>query len=193
MSQTAPHTLTLDAPRLLRRAVIALSILALLLAIAVRFNAPSSPTHTLVGRAAPAFALPVEANGTRLPGLVRLPVQAGHPLMLVFTYSLCPRCLSVTLAARAAQARFASRGLDALYIDSPAETPGIADAYFQRLGVTTPILLDSNGAVAARYGIGYYPAVALIDTHGVVRSVATGETATRALARALDALLAPEG
>lgn len=189
MSQSAHSVTTWNAPQLLRRAAIAAGVVALLLVVAVRVNAPASQAQRLVGQAAPRFALPAEANGARLPGFVRLPAQSGHPLLLVFTYSLCPRCLSATLAARDLQTREAGRGLGALYIDSPAETPGIADAYFQRLDITTPILLDSGGSVAARYGIGYYPAVVLIDAHGAVRYIATGETNIHTLATALDALL----
>ena len=193
MSQSAPSATRRPADQVLRRTLIALGVLALLLALAVRLNAPTSRSQRLVGHTAPVFALPAEANGARLPGVVRLPLQSDHPLLLVFTYSLCPQCLSKTLAAHDLQVREAGRGLDALYMDSPAETPGIADAYFQRLGITAPILLDSNGSVAARYGIGYYPAIVLIDAHGIVRYVATGDTDTHALATALDALLSLKG
>ena len=193
MSQSAPSAITWNAPHVLRRSVMVLDVVALLLALAVRLDAPSSRAPRLVGHVAPSFALAAEANCARLPGMVRLPARSGHPLLLVFSYSLCPRCLSVTTAAHDLQAREAGRGLGALYIDSPAETPGIADAYFQRLGVTAPILLDSNGSVAARYGIGYYPAVVLMDAQGTVRYVATGDTDPGALARALDALLSAKG
>lgn len=191
MSQPAPDVKRWDNTGALRRVVLALAVVALALAVAVRVNAPTSRTEALVGHAAPAFALPAEANGSRLPGLVTLPARSGHPLLLVFAYSLCPQCLNEIQTARDLQARGASRGLGALYIDSPAETPAIADAYFQRLGVTSPILLDSHAAVAARYGVGSYPTIVLIDAQGAVRYVATGQTSAVSLANALDALLAP--
>lgn len=190
MSQATQVAHPLDVPRTLRRAVLALAVVALALAVAVRLNAPTSRAQALVGHAAPAFALPAEVNGSRLPGTISLPAHSGHPLLLVFAYSLCPQCLNEIQTARDLQARGASRGLGALYIDSPGETPAIANAYFQRLGVIAPILLDGQGAVAARYGIGYYPTIILIDAHGSVRYVASGEASSANLSRALDALLA---
>jgi hypothetical protein len=80
-------------------------------------------------------------------------------------------------------------GLRVLYIDSPAEAPGIITAFAQRVGVDAPVLLDTGGAVAQRYGIQTYPAAVLIDGNGVVRAQWAGETSTTALHAGLTAIL----
>ena len=191
MSQSTRRAVSWDAPRALRLALVALGALALVLAVIVRINAPLTPARSIVGDVAPSFALPAEVNGARLPNLVQPPLQSGHSLLLVFAYSLCPRCLGELQTSRDLQSREANRGLGVVYLDSPAETPAIANAYFQRLGITAPVLLDSNGTVAARYGVQYYPAAVLIDAHGVVRLVATGETSAQTLTSAINRLITP--
>ena len=180
-----------DLSSILRRALVGLAVLALLLTAAVRLSAPTTHARSLVGQPAPTFALPAEADGARLPHLVRLPARTGHPLLLVFTYSLCPHCVTETQSVRDIQARDAARGLDVVYLDSPAEGTSVTNAYMQRLGVTAPVLLDTSGNVARLYGVQYYPGVVLLDGSGVVRYIATGETGQAALANAINAALAP--
>ncbi|MGH2486338.1 MAG: TlpA family protein disulfide reductase [Ktedonobacterales bacterium] len=183
--------LTRDAAHTLRLALLGLGVLALLLAVAVRLSAPTTHAHSLIGQAAPAFTLPAEAEGARLPHPVRLPARTGHPLLLVFAYSLCPHCVTEMQSVVDLQTRDAGRGLDVVYLDSPAEGASVTDAYMRRLGVTAPVLLDTGGAVARLYGVQYYPGVVLLDGSGVVRYVATGETSQPALANAITRLLAP--
>lgn len=171
--------------------MLVLGVLAVILAVAVRTRAPATPNPNLVGQPAPAFALIAEVNGAQAPGLVRLPAQTGHPLLLVFTYSLCPRCAAAVQGVRELQSRDATRGVDVVYLDSPAEGAGIVNAFMQRLGVTAPVLLDTGGTVASRYGVQYYPGVVLLDGAGVVRYIATGESSQAALAEAITRLLPP--
>jgi peroxiredoxin len=151
-----------------------------LLAVEIRLSTGSNAAaQRLVGVPAPAFQLHAEGHGQVLPQTVSLAQERGHTVLLVFVYSLCPHCLSQIQVTRGMAGQQVTGGLRIIYIDSPAESPGIISAYAERLGIegpATPILLDTNGALAQAYGIVYYPTTILIDPEGIVRQVWTGET-----------------
>jgi peroxiredoxin len=161
--------------------VIVCALLAIALGIAVRAGTPDTRgVARLVGRAAPDFTLRAERDGTRLPGLVRLGDLRGKSALVVFVYSLCPHCGATAQAVRDAAAAEGGT-FQAFYVDSPAETPSIAGSYAARLGLDAPLLLDSGGAVAARYGITAYPVTLLLDGNGIIRHVLVGEVSTTTL------------
>jgi peroxiredoxin len=164
-------------------------LLTLALGIAVRATAGAQTLDSLVGQPAPAFSLPAETGGRPLPSPVTLASQHGHSTLVVFFYTLCTHCLgelqTVADVAAARAADHAVDGLVPLYINSPAEPGGIPDAYLARVGIDAPVLLDHDGAVAAEYGIRYYPAMALIDAKGMVRATWTGEVSAQSLNDAL--------
>lgn len=160
----------------LRATLVALAVLALALALAIRLTAPApSAASRLVGQPAPAFTLPAVSNGKTQAIPISLDSTRGYPTLVMFLYSLCSHCLSETETVHQLEAQHAAEGLRVLYVDSPAETPGIIAAYQQRVGITAPMLLDARGQVAARYGIHYYPALVLLDAHGIVRNAWSGE------------------
>ncbi len=165
----------------LRVALVLLVLLALGLGVAIQATTGAQTLDALVGHPAPAFSLPAEAHGKAQPGSITLAAQRGHPTLLVFFYTLCTHCLGELQTVRGVVAAHAASGLVSLYIDSPAELPAIPDAYLARIGLDAPALLDRDGAVAATYGIRYYPALALLDAQGVVRASWTGETSAAAL------------
>jgi peroxiredoxin len=172
--------LQMTPARWIKAAVAACALLALLLAVEIRLSAGSNlAVHRLVGSPAPAFQLHAESHGQVLPQTISLAQERGHTVLLVFMYSLCPHCLSQIQVTKGMAGRQVTGGLRIIYIDSPAESPGIISAYAERLGIegpTTPILLDHDGALAQAYGIVYYPTTILIDPDGIVRQVWTGET-----------------
>lgn len=172
----------------LRAGVLAAALLALVLGVAARALAGTSQSApALVGRLAPAWTLPVERAGQRLPTSVTLASERGHPVLLVFFYTLCVHCLSQVQTAAAVGRDETARGLSVLYVDSPAERPDIVAAYLDRLQIDAPVLLDADGAVAERYGVRFYPTLVLVDGGGVVRGVWLGETSTAPIERALSA------
>jgi peroxiredoxin len=176
--------------RALWLAVLAAAVLAVILAALVRVTTPAPLDATrLAGRPAPLFSLRAERDGQLLPNPISLSAQRGHPVLLVFGYSLCAHCLNGFQAAREVAVSAASRGLVILSVDSPAEDAAIIDAYAQRLGLGAPILLDPGSAVAARYGIAAYPAFILVDRAGVVRGVWSGEVSASTLETAAAPLL----
>ncbi len=174
--------------RALWLAVLAAAVLAVILAALVRATTPAPLDATrLAGRPAPLFSLRAERDGQLLPDPISLSAQRGHPVLLVFGYSLCAHCLNGFQAAHEVAA--APHGLVVLYMDSPAEDAAIIDAYARRLGLDAPIPLDPGGAVAARYGIAAYPAFILVDRAGVVRGVWSGEVSASTLETAAAPLL----
>ena len=171
----------------LRLAIVAAALVALALAIVVRVNSPpADAARTLAGQPAPAFSLvPVVGTQTSMPP-VTLASERGHPVLLVFTYTLCPHCLSETRAALSAQRQ--ATDLRVLLVDSPAESPAVVAAYLGRVQGNTgyvTALLDSSGVAAHAYHVGLSPTTFLIDRSGVVRDVWVGETGEAILLSAL--------
>lgn len=176
--------------RALWLAIFAAAALAVLLAVLVRATMPAPfDASRLAGRQAPSFSLQAERGGRILPDPISLSEQRGHPVLLVFGYSLCAHCLNGFQAAHEVAASVAPRGLVVLYVDSPAEDAAIINAYAQRLGLDAPILLDPGGAVAAHYGIAAYPAFILVDRAGVARGAWSGEVGASTLRAAIAPLV----
>lgn len=163
---------------LLAAAALAIVLVAILLAAVVRANAPApNAADMLVGRPLLQVSLPTEEGG-QLDGTRPLLPRDGHAALVLFIYSLCSRCSG---DAAAAYAIAQQHGLDLVVVDSPAETPAITDAYAMRLGLSGPILLDHSAALAARLGIGAYPALLLTDARGIVRRAWIGETSPQTI------------
>lgn len=183
----------LNASQALHGGMLAAALLVIILLAAFRACAPS-PTSAQrhINQPAVAFTLPAEQKGALLPSPVAITPASGKPSLLVFFYTLCTHCLLEMQTARGVAAQFP--GLRSVYIDSPAERPNLADLMMQRLAITDPVLLDDDGRVAARYGVSYYPSFVLIDGHGVVRDIWTGEVDATTLRDGIGrALAANEG
>jgi peroxiredoxin len=180
------------AAQALRGGMLASALLAIVLMVAFRATAPSpSATQQRINQPAITFTLPAERAGAQLPVPATFAPANGKPTLLVFFYTLCTHCLLQMQSTHAVTAGFP--GLQTLYIDSPAELPNLPDLMMQRLGITDPVLLDTDGRIAARYGIAYYPSLALIDGRGIVRAIWTGETDAATLHAGIARALATSG
>lgn len=172
-----------------RAAIAALVLAALALTVAIRAGSGAPSFERLLGQPAPDFALRAEQGGHALTETVSLTALRGHPVLVLFTYTLCPHCLGETQIVQSLASAEQRRGLRVVYMDSPAEAPDIVSAYQQRVGLDAPVLLDTGGDVAKRYGVRYYPTLVLMDARGIVRQVWTGEVSERALERALSVVM----
>lgn len=176
----------------LRGGVLVSALLAVALLVAFRATAPSpTATQRQINQPATAFTLPAEQAGVRLPAPAMFAPANGKPTLLVFFYTLCTHCLLQMQSTHTVTAGFPD--LRAVYIDSPSELPNLPDLMMQRLGITDPVLLDTDGRVAARYGIAYYPSLVLIDGRGIVRAIWTGETDAASLHAGIARALATSG
>jgi peroxiredoxin len=180
------------ASQALRGGMLASALLAIVLVVAFRASAPSATaTQRHINQPATTFTLPAEQAGVRLPVPATFAPTTGKPTLLVFFYTLCTHCLLQMQSTHTVTAGFPE--LQTVYIDSPSELPNLPDLMMQRLGITDPVLLDTNGQVAARYGIAYYPSLVLIDGRGIVRAIWTGETDAATLHNGIAQALAANG
>jgi cytochrome c biogenesis protein CcmG/thiol:disulfide interchange protein DsbE len=183
---------TLSAPMWLRVGVIAIALIAVVVAVAIRVSAPTdTSTRALVGKPAPGFTLPVVAAPDAAPHTVSLAAQQGHPVLLVFFFTLCAHCQSQLRTVHTAAAPYAERGLMTYAINAPNESDDVLTSYSSRLGFTPVILGDARATVAGAYGVALYPTTVLIDRQGTVRAVWTGETSAQALDRAFSQAVGP--
>lgn len=168
-------------------ALITCAVAALILAGITRASAPNlaGPSH-LIGQTASDFALAPEQNGKTQSGDTTLSDQRGKPLVLVFFYSLCTHCGPVVQAVEHVIQNHAETAV--LYIDSPSEGAAITNDYAQRLSLNAPILLDTDGHVAASFEVAAYPATILLDANGTIRAAWIGEIDAATLRHALTAL-----
>lgn len=173
---------------LLTGGILVAALLALVFAgLARALGGDPSAAERLVGQPAPAFSLPAQQDGRALPEPVALADARGHPVVLVFFYTLCAHCLSQLGEVHDA-VRGAPAGATDLFIDTPGERPDVTQAYFRRLYFQPPVLSDADGRVAARYGVAYSPTVVLVDGAGIVRHVWVGETDAATIRAAIMAL-----
>jgi peroxiredoxin len=180
------------APTWLRVGIIVIALVAIVVAVEIRVSTPDgASTRALVGKSAPNFALAVATAPTATPQTVTLAAQRGHPVLLVYFFTLCIHCQPQLRTVHAVVAPYAERGLTVYAINSPAESYDVLASYSARLGFDPVILRDSRAAVADAYGVQLYPTMILIDGQGIVRAAWTGETDVAALDQALRQAVAP--
>ncbi|HUY76808.1 MAG TPA: TlpA disulfide reductase family protein [Ktedonobacterales bacterium] len=171
---------------LLRVGMLAAALLAVALALLVRPVAGSAAgAQALVGRQAPAFALPAAQNGHTLPGTQTLAAHRGRAILLVFFNTLCVHCLGEVQTSQSLARSYPQ--LDIVYIDAPGESAQITTNYLARLNFDPPVLLDAHERVAARYGVAYYPTLILVDARGAVRATWLGEVGVATVNAAISA------
>ena len=69
------------------------------------------------------------------------------------------------------------------------EGRGIVQAFAQEQGLTFPVLLDENGAVAQRYGVRGIPTSFFINREGVIQVQYTGPLDEALIGEYLDQIL----
>lgn len=181
-SLRAARTLGLDLPR----RVGALALVALLALGApwldrdrhepiAGYGVIPQPGEVTVTAPGPALVVGQQASNFRLLAtdgeVVELASLRGRPVLLHFWTTWCLECTS---AMPGLQQLATDRGdLQLLAIDV-AEDSGRAGDAADRLGVTYPVLLDTDEEVSHRYGVWEYPVTIVIDAEGVIVAIHAG-------------------
>jgi peroxiredoxin len=141
-------------------------VIAAIVAAAIAFalwSSPSVPDPVGRGSAAPEFALP-ERPG---PGEVSLATLRGQVVLLNFWATWCEPCEREMPAMQRLYEALAPAGLRLLAV-SVDDTSEVVDDFRARLGLTFPILWDSEQRVANEYQAYRFPETLLIVRDGVV-------------------------
>jgi peroxiredoxin len=135
------------------------------------------------GQPAPAFQLNSLAGGSQaVPGSV-----AGKVVAIRFWADWCPYCRKEMAELQPVYARLHERGLEILAVNV-AQDADTARRFVEPLGITYPVLLDSDGATARAYGVKALPITWLV-ARGVVRGKIVGEATPEVFERKVLELL----
>ena len=128
------------------------------------------PAKLNLGDAAPPF------RSERLDGgTVDFPATAaGRPVVIRFWADWCKYCEPEMKAIEVVYQRHKDKGLEVFAINAGQDKPAVA-AFIIKLGVTYPVLLDEQSAIAKRYGVVGLPTTYFVDAKGVVRGKVIGE------------------
>jgi peroxiredoxin len=118
--------------------------------------------------AAPDFTLKT-AGGPNL----RLAEQRGQVVMVNFWATWCGPCRVELPHLNRLHETYKKAGFTMLGVNID-NNPQQAIELAQRLGVSFPVLLDTNKAVVGAYGLGDMPATVLIDRDGRIRYIYRG-------------------
>jgi len=130
---------------------------------------PASPPSAAAALA-PSFTAPL-LDGSRSLSLLSL---RGHPVLLNFWASYCAPCKDELPLLQTVYRRYHAQGVVVLGVDAQDDARARARAMIRRLGLTYPIVSDSQGDVADRYTIQGTPMTVFIDVTGHVRGVTAG-------------------
>jgi peroxiredoxin len=117
---------------------------------------------------APDFTVPRLGSGS-----IGLKELGGRLLFLNFWATWCVPCKDEMPSMERLYQRYKSRGLVVLGLSVDRNGPAVAP-FVKRLGLTFPIGLDPDMAVADRYRVRALPASFLIDRNGNTVAVALG-------------------
>ncbi len=117
---------------------------------------------------APDFTLR-QVNGPNL----RLGEQRGRVVMVNFWATWCPPCRVELPHLEKLHAKYRGSGFLMLGVNVDND-PQVARALVGRMGLTFPVLLDTDKKVVGTYDLNAMPATVLIDRDGQVRNVYRG-------------------
>jgi peroxiredoxin len=142
-------------------------VLAVILTLVVLL-AGCGGQNSLVGKPAPDFQF---GGSDEQP--VSLSDLQGSPVLLNFWATWCGPCRGEMPYLQQVWDEWQARGLVLLAIDI-MESSSEVQSFMQSQGLFLPVLLDSDGAIAAKYGIHAIPTTFFIDSSGVIQEVREG-------------------
>lgn len=92
----------------------------------------------------------------------------GKTVILNFWASWCVPCKEEMPYLEAIHRERGGQGVVVLGVNIEEEK-GTVDQFMQEMGLTFPVVLDSNGSVTNRYFVRYIPTTFILDKDGVIR------------------------
>jgi thiol-disulfide isomerase/thioredoxin len=135
----------------------------------------------MVGKAAPAFTLPVAANGKGAAAgagvgaaeQMSLADLKGHPVILDFWASWCGPCAMEAPVLDRLARRYESKGLVVVGVNA-SDPAGVIKQYATQKGLSYPMLLDAGNDVFESYGVKSMPSLVILDKEGKVMAYLVG-------------------
>jgi len=136
----------------------------------------------LAGSAAPAFSIPVVANGQ---GQITLAKLSGRAVLLNFFASWCIPCKAEVPTIAQLSKIYSKRGVVVIGIDE-LESPQAASSFAAQFKLPYAIGLDNSGAVGGAYGLIGLPLSIFIDASGKIASRHAGQMSETELRAGLE-------
>jgi peroxiredoxin len=149
---------------------------AVILPVIILLSACSgqSSGNSRIGKPAPDFST-VSISGNP----VSLSDFEGKPVLINFWAIRCPPCREEMPYIQQVFDEYAAQGLVILGVNN-MESLGSVKPYIDNARYTYPVLLDTDGAAATKYGVYFLPASYFIDKDGIVRDVTVSPFTSKA-------------
>lgn len=98
----------------------------------------------------------------------------GRVVILHFWASWCPYCLEEMPAFEKLYGKYREKGLAVLAVNVGQDRDTV-EAFLGRLGISYPVLLDSDRKAARKYGVVGLPRTYLLDRKGAIKYKVLGE------------------
>jgi peroxiredoxin len=142
--------------------------LAMVFAVLQLAAAPAPAAMPAIGSLAPDFTLHT-STGKNL----KLSEQRGQVVMINFWATWCGPCRQEMPHLNRLHEQYRKAGFTLLGVNVD-DRPGAAQEMANQLGVTFPLLFDTDKQVSRRYDAGAMPCTLLIDRDGKVHSIHRG-------------------
>ncbi len=146
-------------------------------------------THASIGMKAPEFASAVWINS----GPHSLSNLRGRVVLVEFWTFGCFNCRNVEPQVKQWHRSYADQGLVVVGVHSPEfayeKNVEAVKKYVQERGIHYAVTIDNDFSTWNSYGNRYWPAMYLIDKHGIIRYVRVGEGGYKETERLIRTLL----
>ena len=143
-----------------------------------------APPQLEKGQEAPAFTLQrLEEGALSFPADLR-----GQVVALRFWADWCPFCESEMRDIEPVYAGYRDRGLQVLAVNVRQDRKTAA-RFIEGLGISYPVLLDTEGSVARDYGVSGLPTTFFVDREGRIATRILGESTPAVFEHILKGLL----
>jgi len=97
----------------------------------------------------------------------------GKPVLINFWQTTCPPCVYEMPYLQQVYDEWLDKGLVVLAINV-GESSSRVGGFMQSHGLSLPVVLDTNGVIAQKYNIRYFPTTFFVDTNSMVNEMKIG-------------------